>query len=340
MAISQAARRQSRGSTGPQRPGASMRVSKPSSANNSPRSSGALGRRRTMMADGSVPVRQRQAVDYLYIPHADMSLPPKQTSFRPLSWQPTSYMQQAQQQPPREQHAGYPFPTSSSSLYADAQDFYGAGPPHFSPMMASYSNETSPCSTFSPLPLLTGHDQAAYLQADAPDSSQRATPLYTPSSTDGQGMSEPFPALGGQMTSSRSLASGAAEWDAFVMQGYDNTSPRTPESFPALQHAPPAVSQQEAVPYAALDEAEEEGEILVGMGLYDAPDKFEEDPQLNNYRSTVSSLLGSSLRPQEPRGKGLKLEETWEPPKSDDEENDDDEDDDNDDAAGEDENEE
>ncbi|MCH8947783.1 MAG: hypothetical protein IH789_09180 [Acidobacteria bacterium] len=70
--------------------------------------------------------------------------------------------------------------------------------------------------------------------------------------------------------------------------------------------------------------------ILVGMGLYDTPETFDEDPQLNNYRSTVSSLLGSTYRPQEPRGKGLKLEETWEPPKSDDGEDDDDEDEDDD----------
>jgi hypothetical protein len=87
---------------------------------------------------------------------------------------------------------------------------------------------------------------------------------------------------------------------------------------------------ESSVPYQPLEEpAEEEGEILVGMGLYDTPEKHDEDPQLNNYRSTVSSLLGSSFRPMEPRGKGLKLEETWEPPKSDDE------DEENEDAEGE-----
>jgi hypothetical protein len=67
-----------------------------------------------------------------------------------------------------------------------------------------------------------------------------------------------------------------------------------------------------------MEEKEEEGEILVGMGLYDTSEKYEEDPQLNNYRSTVTSLLGSTFRHNEPTGKGLTLEQAWEPPKSDD----------------------
>ena len=113
------------------------------------------------------------------------------------------------------------------------------------------------------------------------------------------------------------------------MQGFNNTTPPTPEAFSQNQQQP-TVSEA-AVPYQPLDEPEEEGEILVGMGLYDTPDKFDEDPQLNNYRSTVSSLLGSSYRPQEPRGKGLKLEETWEPPKAEEEEEEDDDEDDEDD---------
>lgn len=114
------------------------------------------------------------------------------------------------------------------------------------------------------------------------------------------------------------------DWNNFIMHGFGSTTPPTPETLPQSQLSQPVVSED--IQYQALDDAsEEEGEILVGMGLYDAPEKFNEDPQLNNYRSTVSSLLGSSFRGCEPSGKGLKLEETWEPPKSDDEEDDDDE---------------
>jgi hypothetical protein len=84
-----------------------------------------------------------------------------------------------------------------------------------------------------------------------------------------------------------------------------------------------------------LVEAEEDdGEILVGMGLYDQPDKYHEDPHLNNYRSAASALFGSGYQAKEPQGKGLKLEETWEPPKSDsDDEEDEEEDDEEDEDA-------
>jgi hypothetical protein len=84
------------------------------------------------------------------------------------------------------------------------------------------------------------------------------------------------------------------------------------------------VPAEECIPYQALDEPEEEGEILVGMGLYDAPDKSETDPSLDHYRMTTSDLLGSTYR----KGAGLKLEEAWEPPKEEDDScsNDDEED--------------
>ncbi len=62
------------------------------------------------------------------------------------------------------------------------------------------------------------------------------------------------------------------------------------------------------------------------MGLYDTPEPaktLSSDPQLDNYRSLMSHLLGVGRR-VEPTGKGLKLEETWIPPPSDDEEEDDD----------------
>lgn len=88
------------------------------------------------------------------------------------------------------------------------------------------------------------------------------------------------------------------------------------------------VSSEDSIPYQPLDDSEEEGEILIGMGLYDAPDKADEDPELDNYRTSASHLLGTTYR----RGQGLKLEEAWEPPATDDEE---DEEDDSDDADGE-----
>ncbi|PFH56008.1 hypothetical protein XA68_17203 [Ophiocordyceps unilateralis] len=255
-------------------PQRSMRINKPSSANSSPRS---CGRRRSVMVDGSTPTRQRQMMEYLAIPYSggrhfhnhhhhhqqqrqrqqqqyhDVMVPPKQ-SFRPMSWHPTSYMHPPQPQRREPQTGGYPFPVG---LYAaaDGHDL-SLGQPHFSPMMsAAYSNDTSPCSTFSPLPLFP--DGGSLARPDAWDFSQRATPLYTPTSSDDQCMSEPMAAAA---TQQKALA---ADWDAFVMQGYNATSPPTPENPPTMQHTQPQVP----VPYQALDEAEEEGEVLVGMGL-------------------------------------------------------------------------
>ncbi|CAI4210229.1 unnamed protein product [Parascedosporium putredinis] len=102
-----------------------------------------------------------------------------------------------------------------------------------------------------------------------------------------------------------------------------------------VQHIKTALSSEVATPYQQLQESEDEGEILVGMGLYDAPEKCEADPGLNNYRSTLSSLLGGGApKLNESPGKGLKLEETWQPPETDDEDEDDE---DEDEAQGDDE---
>jgi hypothetical protein len=90
------------------------------------------------------------------------------------------------------------------------------------------------------------------------------------------------------------------------------------------------VPSEESIPYQSLEESEEEGEILVGMGLYDAPTKYDSDPQLDNYRSTTSQLLGTTYRGKEPTGKGLKLEESWQPPEDDDDDDEDGEGDDDD----------
>lgn len=120
------------------------------------------------------------------------------------------------------------------------------------------------------------------------------------------------------------ISSSASDWRDFVEHGFDRTSPPTPENLPQVQHIKTALASEEATPYQQLQESEDEGEVLVGMGLYDAPEKCEADPGLNNYRSTLSSLLGGGApKLNESPGKGLKLEETWQPPETDDEDEDD-----------------
>lgn len=137
----------------------------------------------------------------------------------------------------------------------------------------------------------------------------------------------PSPAIMSSSTEN-SHPSSILDWRSFAEHGFDRTSPPTPENVPQVQHIKTAVKSEEMVPYEPLQESEDEGEILVGMGLYDAPDKYEADPGLNNYRSSLSSLLGGAPKLQDSPGKGLKLEETWQPPESDDEEDEDEEEDD------------
>lgn len=324
MAISQATRRFSRGSNSNRPLSAVMRVTKPASASASPRTSMMLNRRKTVVGDGSTARRQQQVIDYLSVPYGAEAMQPPRQNARPVSWHPSSHLQLPldyfQQQPTS-------YPLSTPNMYADQQDFYSAYP-QFSPMLASYSNNTSPSSTFSPLPsAFHGLDTSQYLPVEAWDLSQKQGTFDAGIAADGQTMCEPFPALDSRSDGGEATMN-TADWNTFIARGFNNTSPPTPVTF--LQNEP--VVSETAVPYQPLDEAEEEGEILVGMGLYDTPEKYHEDPQLNTYRSTVSSLLGSTFRPMEPKGKGLKLEETWEPPKSDEEEEEDeDEDEDNDD---------
>lgn len=284
-----------------------------------------------MMANDSwTPQRQQQVLDYF-------SAPPKQTT-RPVSWHPSCIHQQFVPQPPSPQHqhhqqhqylqhqnATYAVP-NSSLFGADYTEMYG-GQPQFSPMMTSYSNDTSPSSTFSPLPMFPASDQVQSAQGAEWNGSQKSGSAYN--FGENLSLTEPLPALHNQVNTGNAGVS-ELDWNSFIMQGFNNTTPPTPEAF--SQTRQPPVMPQGSILYDPLDEPEEEGEILVGMGLYDTPDKVREDPQLNNYRSTVSSLLGSPYRQQEPKGKGLKLEETWEPPAKTDHDADDDEDEGDDDA--------
>lgn len=204
---------------------------------------------------------------------------------------------------------------TSSNMYANQQDTYGY--PHVSPMLASTSCDTSP--------LAFSHLSLPYQTADnLPYYPYQGTSMAQQSPASCSGMDTRQVSTEASAPNDNTAYGNGWDWNSFIMHGFNATTPPTPETLPQAELSQPAVSDD--IPYQALEEPlEEEGEILVGMGLYDAPDKYEEDPQLNNYRSTVSSLLGSTFRGNEPRGKGLKLEETWEPPKSDEEDEDDDE---------------
>jgi hypothetical protein len=123
------------------------------------------------------------------------------------------------------------------------------------------------------------------------------------------------------------------DWRNSATNGFESsTAPPTPESeiFLPIQHPESVFPADDAIPYHSLSDPEPEGEILQGLGLYDAPEISKPLPsahQFDNYHALVmSQLLGAAYRKPEVEqtGKGLKLEETWTPP-SDHEEDADDE---------------
>lgn len=205
-----------------------------------------------------------------------------------------------------------PTPYSEADIYAAYQQL--------PPTPAVYSGHTSPVASLSPvsLPYTTTQEQVQPQYITAADTWATPAHFNTASYGSSYGSSyessgspvtaEPFPSYTGQSTFT---------WDTSSSAGYNaSATPPTPETFQPVSQPEPAMPVEEPVVYQPEEESEEEGEILIGMGLYDAPDKSDMDPQLDHYRTSTSSLLGSTYR----KGAGLKLEEAWEPPKEDEEE--------------------
>ncbi|KAI8965703.1 hypothetical protein F5Y11DRAFT_277723 [Daldinia sp. FL1419] len=326
LAFSDSTRRASRSSTGQRAPGA-MRIVKPSSANNSPQAM--MARRRTMMNDGNLARRRQQALDHAVMQQmqqqqqqqqqqdcAVYSTPedPIKRNARPVSWHPTSRLQQPNMQIPMPQpdFSQYMMPTPMSYQQTD---FY-SGYQNLPPTPAIYSGQTSPISSMSPLCLPYAESSRTqptptYISHDAWNPTPQFMPNYTVNSSPSE--LEPFPSFDGQAS---------FNWDnGFNAHDFSScTAPPTPDEFQPVQQPQPVVQSEESIPYQPLEEPEEEGEILVGMGLYDPPNKTDEDLSLDNYRTTTSQLLDTTYRG---RGRGWKLEEAWEPPVSDDEEGED-----------------
>jgi hypothetical protein len=251
-----------------------------------------------MMNDSQYQTFQTQpAAENMYPPTAAYNMRPTRSA-RPVSWHPSSqqfaqfpvsqvYEQaqlQAQPQPYMDQYQG--------AAYADVN--YFASNQDLPPTPAVYSGYTSPASAFSPLSLpYTPYDQQP--QQYFTQGSWTVPPELSP----------PAPTLESPMDRTGSTASNS--WGTFA-QGFDGyTAPPTPDNFLQAPQVEPRVQSEESIPYQPLvDDEEEEGEVLYGMGLYDAPSKG-------------SSLLGSGFAYPQPTGKGLTLEAAWEPPASDDE---------------------
>lgn len=260
------------------------------------------------MNDSNLARRRQQAMDHVQMP--EYSSQPRPS--RPLSWHPSTFAQQQHKLPVQQHEAQYPFPATTLAYHEpDSYSAYN----RFPPTPAAYSCDTSPTTSFSPLSLPFGaYDGSSFLPVEGWHVPQQGPPAYV-SSADAT-HAEPFPALPVTLPDLMP-SSTSTSWNSYPMSGFTSTSPPTPEVLPQAQQPQPIVAHEDIIPYQPLDEPEEEGEILVGMGLYDAPDKYD-----NDCRPGMTSLLGTPCRPQEGTGKGLKLEESWQPPEESDEEDD------------------
>ncbi|KAI0422179.1 hypothetical protein F5X98DRAFT_195700 [Xylaria grammica] len=299
-----------------QRASGAMRVVKPSSANNSPQTMAA--RRRTLMNDSNIVQRRQQALDQTllqqiqdtpsyYVNHTD---PVKQNN-RPVSWHPSSHLPDAQQM-----HMQIPqmdfnqFAMAMATPYHPKECFTGYQ--NLPPTPAAYSGHTSPVSSFSPLlPYDLASQHTALPAYIVTDSLVPVPPVQLNcfNSSGSPGPVERFPVYNNQAS---------FDWHTYTPQELQScTAPPTPDEFQGI-HQTQSLPSEESIAYQPLEEPEneeEEGEILVGMGLYDPPSKADSDPELDHYRTTTSQLLDTAYR----CGKGWKLEEAWEPPTTDDE---------------------
>ncbi|KUJ22051.1 uncharacterized protein LY89DRAFT_576569 [Mollisia scopiformis] len=303
-----------------QRTGGSMRIVKPNSASNSPRGSAGLGRRRTVMNDGAYRRRlamleqQNAMAAGGFISNDGLQVPAR--SARPMSWHPASHLAP---QPTYQQ--SYPLQTPEYQQQLQLFDM--------PPTPAVYSGYASPDSSFSPLSMpFNGYEQP---QCSYPftASTFQSQPQYLADQP--QFITQQTQQIVSQNTNTDPTMYSHFDWNNFAANGFESssTAPPTPDNFLPIQNPEPAFSAEESIPYEPLEDPESGGEELIGMGLYDSPDTVKTsslDPQLDNYRALMMShLMGSGHRKTESTGKGLKLEETWEPPASDDEDADDEE---------------
>lgn len=314
----------SKGSTGQRAGAGSMRVVKPNSTSSSPRGSIGLGRRRTVMTDRRMIALadQSMATPAGFISNNGLQIPTRLN--RPVSWHSSSQIT-----PHPQYRSAYQVPIVQAQ-----PDFHIFDLP---PTTAIYSGYGSPDSPFSPLSMpYAGYEQHyPYAHNSVPYYSSQGYPSSQPATQTA------IPYCPTQSGDADSSIYSHFDWSNFATNGFESsTAPPTPENFLPIQHTQTTLPADDSIPYHSLSDSEPEGEILQGLGLYDTPDvpkSLSTAPQFDDYRALVmSQLLGPAFRKPEleSMGKGLKLEETWNPPASDDE--DDDEDDDEQDGEAED----
>lgn len=320
--------------TSTQHHGGAMRVVKPRSAHNSPGSSGPQGTRRAVRNDSQYRSSTYQPFDESMFPASQDLKRDARQSDRPFSWHPPSqFVLQPESQLLLPPQAQYPMSTSQYPPYSYAEADYLMSNRQLPPTPAVYSGYTSPTAAFSPLSLPTTGFEPQTLQY-FPQASWATMPELSPPAPAPapmvDGLDRRSTGTGSDEYIEAAPSSAADAWNTFVSRGFPSgTAPPTPEDFARAPQVEPRLQSDESIPYQPLeeDDDDENGEILYGMGLYDTPEK-PVDAHIQYHRSAISSLLGSSFACPEPTGKGLKLEDAWEPPASDGEESEQGDDDD------------
>jgi len=186
-------------------------------------------------------------------------------------------------------------PDMGSELPND--DWSSLGPSEFSsPPMSAYAYQLAPTTAFQPGPGLTAMRPTFISPMGLPLEDLRND--FSPSSRS-SGIWPSFHSA----AASASISTAITSMPAF-------TTPPTPDMLPIQHPADPQVMDTDAL--VSVEEMKvDDGPELVGMGLYDTPVR----PDFNCV-DKQGGLLGLGMGP-EPTGKGLKLEETWEPPEDD-----------------------
>lgn len=360
-------KRYSREMSSQQRAGNAMRISKPGSANNSPRSSTMQARRRTLIGDGFQPrfhPQQQYAAETAYRSTPTSETPseqyyePEVKRARPVSWHPSPqhYAPAPLYQSNNNTPMLCPYPShSEAEILASLH--------HLPPTPAIYSGYTSPAESFSPLslpysgfnsqeqPVYSPQAQVQATQQQQQQHHQSQAPIFRPVPGANYGpsgtVSEVSYSTTAALPSLTSWDSYSAATNTAPLMVSQHTAPPTPEDFACTlslkNHSITTPIKMAEMSVQAVqvqeDETEEEGEILYGMGLYDPPAQSATTVQ-DLHRPTIFSLLGGppcSTESNNKEGLGLKLEEEWEPTASDAEEEEEEDEDEDGECEGDDE---
>lgn len=282
------------------------RVMKTNSAGSSPRN---IERRKTVMSQA--PTRHRSTLDDHYTNmlsfggQQPITQDRQQPATRPRSWHPSSLAQghsHGQPEPAVHQFRDskrIQTTANSVSLPSSIQsNLYVPNPTILNPSLgAGYHTQQMMSNEYQQYPYAVGPDIYPYGPLSLSDPSANSS-FYTR-----RGFYNPQDSSSVHSYNSWSGGPAAATFDV--------TTPSTPDILP-IQHPPhPAVSSNW---HQGSQLAKQSSKELVGMGLYDVPDS---STSFGSVGEPLQYFLLSQTGPYplyQPTGKGLKLEETWQPP--------------------------